>query len=99
MTTPSQTSSVRTALHKNISNAFSGTSNVSANGICECEAYDCKRQAITQIDVNVGVFGQINLNLCNLCLPKFSASAVNVKSTNQNKRIRGNYNVSMLRTA
>lgn len=37
-----------------------------------CEAYECRRKATTQLKVNVGVFGDVDLHLCKNCVPKFS---------------------------
>jgi hypothetical protein len=37
-----------------------------------CEAYNCNRDATDQVKVNAGVFGDVNLNLCKNCIPKFS---------------------------
>jgi hypothetical protein len=36
-----------------------------------CEAYRCNNNATNQVTVNVGRLGDINLNLCKSCVPKF----------------------------
>ena len=36
-----------------------------------CEANDCKNKATEEIKINTGKFGQITLNLCKSCAPKF----------------------------
>lgn len=38
-----------------------------------CEAYNCNKDATDQITVDVGILGDINLNLCKTCIPKFSS--------------------------
>lgn len=38
-----------------------------------CEAYNCDKAATDQIKVNAGVFGDVDLNLCKNCIPKFSS--------------------------
>lgn len=44
-----------------------------------CEASHCNEEAITQINVNVGKFGTIKLNLCYNCTSKFSENKKETK--------------------
>lgn len=37
-----------------------------------CEAFDCSNKAVTTIKVSAGNYGQISLNICRLCEPKFT---------------------------
>ena len=39
-----------------------------------CEAYRCNNEATNQVTVSVGKLGEINLNLCKICVPQFSDS-------------------------
>jgi hypothetical protein len=36
-----------------------------------CEAYDCNKPATKQITIDAGRHGNIDLNLCNSCIPIF----------------------------
>jgi hypothetical protein len=40
--------------------------------LCDCNG--CSREAITEIEVDVGELGIIKLNLCENCIPKFKQS-------------------------
>ena len=46
-----------------------------------CEAYNCSEKAVNQILVSAGNFGKVNLNLCNLCVSKFSGQVRRNKTT------------------
>jgi hypothetical protein len=50
-----------------------------SNKNLSCEAYGCNKAATTQITVNVGVLGDVDLNLCKNCVPKFNDSVVTKK--------------------
>jgi hypothetical protein len=39
-----------------------------------CESYGCNNKSITRIAVSVGKLGEIDLNVCKSCIPKFSYS-------------------------
>ena len=58
MSHPSDQIAISSRFDKNISNVH-------------CEAYRCNNKATNQITVNVGRLGEINLNLCNSCVPIF----------------------------
>lgn len=47
-----------------------------SNKNLSCEAYMCRRKATTQLKVNVGVLGDVDLHLCKNCVPKFSDNVV-----------------------
>ena len=46
-----------------------------------CEVNGCSKCATVQKIVNVGVFGDIHLNLCKNCVSKFSGEIVTTKNS------------------
>jgi hypothetical protein len=42
-----------------------------------CESYGCNNKSMTSIVVDVGRLGNIDLNVCKRCIPKFSNSNKN----------------------
>lgn len=46
-----------------------------SNKSVSCDGYSCKKKATKQLTVTVGDLGDVSLNLCKDCLPKFSDSA------------------------
>jgi hypothetical protein len=62
-----------------------------------CEAYRCNKRATIQKIVNVGIFGEVTLNLCRNCVPKFNDDVVMTKKGLENQslpmdRKKGAYN-------
>jgi hypothetical protein len=41
-----------------------------------CDVYGCKKKATAQVTVNAGYLGDVILNLCKICVPKFSDNKV-----------------------
>jgi hypothetical protein len=54
---------------------FSSKSNKYFTQKLVCEAYGCGKQAIREITMSAGNLGDIQLNLCKKCVPKFTSSA------------------------
>ena len=55
-----------------------------------CEAYGCDNRATTQIEVHVGKFGTIPLNLCIDCISLFEVNQdKNRELTNIHRKISG----------
>lgn len=53
-----------------------------------CDAYRCNNRATSQVTVNVGRLGEIELNLCNNCVPKFNENkerSVSDQDTNRSQ--------------
>ena len=46
-----------------------------------CESYGCNNKSVTRILVGVGILGNIDLNVCKRCIPKFSD---NIRSSTKN---------------
>jgi archaellum component FlaF (FlaF/FlaG flagellin family) len=52
-----------------------------SNKNVSCEALGCNKKATAQVIVNVGNRGDITLNLCKKCVPKFDDSVVTKNSS------------------
>jgi hypothetical protein len=48
-----------------------------------CEAYGCNNIATNQVTVNVGNQGNIELDVCKRCLPKFNAETSRVVTSSR----------------
>ena len=66
-----------------------------------CEALGCNKKATVQLTVNVGSRGDITLNLCKKCVPRFDDRTVTKNSLNyslpmvrEKKGVCNEYNIS-----
>jgi hypothetical protein len=66
-----------------------------------CEAYACIKKATIQIRVNVGVLGNVNLNLCKDCVSKFSDHVATTEKGLENHSLskEGEYSNEYISTA
>jgi hypothetical protein len=69
-----------------------------------CEAYRCNKQATVQKIVNVGIFGDVTLNLCRNCVSKFNDHVVMTKNSSEDyslpmDRKKGFFNNEYISTA
>jgi len=61
-------------------------SDFKVNNFIFCEALNCSKYATEKINVNVGKYGNITLNLCQNCIHIFKKETVNaVKDNSKNK--------------
>jgi hypothetical protein len=53
-----------------------------------CDGFGCSETAITEITVNAGQLGTVNLYLCEKCIPKFGKSIINKNNHLSESRVQ-----------